>query len=93
MEIQKENISFWIIKNKNKTNIYNIFIYVRTLPLQNLFVMPKKFAGENSKAVAAKARKAAAQEEQAQKKQKQIEDEYWKDDDKNAAKKQARKVK
>lgn len=55
--------------------------------------MPKKFAGENSKAVAAKARKAAAQEEQVQRKQKQIEDEYWKDDDKNAAKKQARKVK
>ncbi|KAG8331419.1 hypothetical protein J6590_042186 [Homalodisca vitripennis] len=53
--------------------------------------MPKKFVGENSKAVAAKARKAAAQEEQAIRKQKQIEDEYWKDDDKNLAKKQARK--
>lgn len=54
--------------------------------------MPKKFVGENSKAVAAKARKAAAQEEQAQKKQKQIEDEYWRDDDKTAAKKTAKKV-
>uniref|UniRef100_A0A1B6L340 Coiled-coil domain-containing protein n=1 Tax=Graphocephala atropunctata TaxID=36148 RepID=A0A1B6L340_9HEMI len=53
--------------------------------------MPKKFVGENSKAVAAKARKAAVQEEQAVRKQKQIEDEYWKDDDKNLAKKQARK--
>lgn len=54
--------------------------------------MPKKFASENSKAVAAKARKAAAQEEQVLKKQKEVEDEYWKDDDKNLAKKQARKV-
>lgn len=55
-------------------------------------VMPKKFVGENSKAVAAKARKAAVEEEKAQTKKKQIEDEYWKDDDKNLAKKQARKV-
>ncbi|XP_054277722.1 coiled-coil domain-containing protein 124 [Macrosteles quadrilineatus] len=53
--------------------------------------MPKKFVGENSKAVAAKARKAAAEEEKAALKQKQLEDEYWKDDDKSLAKKQARK--
>lgn len=55
--------------------------------------MPKKFVGENSKAVAAKARKAAVEEEKAALKQKQLEDEYWKDDDKNLAKKQAKKVK
>ncbi|GMT00667.1 hypothetical protein PENTCL1PPCAC_22841 [Pristionchus entomophagus] len=53
--------------------------------------MPKKFTGENSKAVAARARKDGAKEEQAQKKQKATEDAYWADDDKNAMKKQARK--
>ncbi|XP_039278201.1 coiled-coil domain-containing protein 124 [Nilaparvata lugens] len=53
--------------------------------------MPKKFAGENSKAAASRARKAAAKEEETIKKQKAIEDEYWKDDDKNLAKKQQKK--
>jgi len=53
--------------------------------------MPKKFANENSKAVAAKERKneKAALEKSA--KQKKAEDEYWADDDKSLAKKQARK--
>lgn len=54
--------------------------------------MPKKFAGENSKAVAAKARKTAAKEAEAEKVKKKIEDSYWNDDDKNVQKKQQRKV-
>lgn len=54
--------------------------------------MPKKFAGENSKAVAAKERKAAAKEQQTNKKKQQAEEEYWKDDNKHIAKKQQRKV-
>jgi len=53
--------------------------------------MPKKFAGENSKAVAAKARKAEKAEVEKNKKEKEIEDAKWADDDKSAKKKQARK--
>ncbi|KAK6630673.1 hypothetical protein RUM43_014662 [Polyplax serrata] len=53
--------------------------------------MPKKFAGENSKAVAARARKAAAKEEDQRRKEKEKEDEYWKDDDKLVQKKLQRK--
>jgi len=53
--------------------------------------MPKKFAGENSKAVAAKARKAEKAEIEKNKKEKEIEDAKWADDDKSAKKKQARK--
>ncbi|XP_069137520.1 coiled-coil domain-containing protein 124-like [Argopecten irradians] len=60
--------------------------------------MPKKFKGENSKAVEAKARKAAAQhaekekkEKAKEKKEKAMEDEYWRDDDKHNAKKMQRK--
>lgn len=54
--------------------------------------MPKKFVGMNSKASEAKARKDAIKQEADLKKQKAIDDEFWKDDDKNAAKKQKRKV-
>ena len=54
--------------------------------------MPKKFKGENSKAVEARARKAAVQKDVQERKQKEQEDEYWKDDDKHTAKKQQRKV-
>lgn len=54
--------------------------------------MPKKFAGENSKAAVARVRKNAAKTEQQLQKQKQIEDEYWKDDDKHILRKQQRKV-
>jgi len=50
--------------------------------------MPKKFAGENSKAVAAKARKAEKAEIEKNKKEKEIEDAKWADDDKSAKKKQ-----
>lgn len=50
--------------------------------------MPKKFKGENSKAVEARARKQEKAEAEKSKKEKAIEDEYWKDDNKAAAKKQ-----
>lgn len=53
--------------------------------------MPKKFKGENSKAVEARARKATQKDEEEVQKQKQLEDEYWKDDDKHALKKLQRK--
>lgn len=53
--------------------------------------MPKKFKGENSKAVEARARKATQKDEEELRKQKQLEDEYWKDDDKHALKKLQRK--
>ncbi|KAL1114855.1 hypothetical protein AAG570_007679 [Ranatra chinensis] len=53
--------------------------------------MPKKFAVENTKAVAAKARRAAVQEQEKAQKQKEIEDAYWKEDDKNVLRKQQRK--
>ena len=54
--------------------------------------MPKKFTGENSKAVEARARKAEVRNRQADEKQKAKEDAYWADDDKLVARKQARKV-
>lgn len=57
-----------------------------------VFKMPKKFVGMNSKAMEAKARRDAIKQEADAKKQKAIEDELWKDDDKNTAKKQKRKV-
>lgn len=54
--------------------------------------MPKKFTGENSKAVAARARKTSAKEAEAIRKKQEIEDAYWKDDDKQIQRKQQRKV-
>lgn len=53
--------------------------------------MPKKFKGENSKAVEARARKATQKDEEELRKQEQLEDEYWKDDDKHLQKKLQRK--
>lgn len=53
--------------------------------------MPKKFVGENSKAAAARARKASAKDAENAKKQKDLEDQYWKDNDKLILKKQQRK--
>lgn len=53
--------------------------------------MPKKFKGENSKAVVARERKAAALHEQQERKEKEKEDAYWADDDKHVARKQQRK--
>ncbi|XP_020286178.1 coiled-coil domain-containing protein 124 [Pseudomyrmex gracilis] len=49
--------------------------------------MPKKFVGENSKAVAARARKAAAKEAETVKKAMEAEDKAWEDNDKQLLKK------
>lgn len=49
--------------------------------------MPKKFVGENSKAVAARARKAAAKEAENTKKALEAEERAWQDDDKQVLKK------
>ncbi|XP_063980594.1 coiled-coil domain-containing protein 124 [Diachasmimorpha longicaudata] len=49
--------------------------------------MPKKFVGENSKAVAARARKAAAKEAEHSRKAQEAEDKAWEDDDKQIQKK------
>ena len=54
--------------------------------------MPKKFKGENSKAVQARQRKESARLEEKERKQKELDDEYWRDDDKHALNKQQRKV-
>ncbi|CAH1962830.1 unnamed protein product [Acanthoscelides obtectus] len=53
--------------------------------------MPKKFASENTKAVAARERKKQAKDEADKQKQKDIEDAYWQDDDKQIKKKQQKK--
>jgi len=53
--------------------------------------MPKKFANENSKAAAARARKEEKSNAEKEKKAREIEDAKWKDDDKQLQKKQARK--
>lgn len=54
--------------------------------------MPKKFVGENSKAVAARARKAAAKEAEHVKKAMEAEDKAWEDNDKQILKKKQRQV-
>ena len=54
--------------------------------------MPKKFQGENSKAVTAKARKAEAKAVADAKKKKELEDAMWEDNDKHVMKKEQRKV-
>jgi len=53
--------------------------------------MPKKFKGENSKAVEAKARKAAAHTAEKERLDREKEDALWADDDKHNARKQQRK--
>ncbi|XP_071118646.1 coiled-coil domain-containing protein 124-like [Haliotis cracherodii] len=53
--------------------------------------MPKKFKGENSKAVEARVRRDAQKHAEQEKKQKEAEDELWRDDDKHATRKQQRK--
>lgn len=53
--------------------------------------MPKKFKGENSKAVEARARKDAAKVAEQEKKKQAEEDAMWQDDDKHVARKQQRK--
>lgn len=54
--------------------------------------MPKKFVGENSKAVVARARKAAVKEAENERKAKEAEDKAWKDDDKQILKKKQKQV-
>lgn len=54
--------------------------------------MPKKFVGENSKAVAARARKAAAKEAENIKKAIEAEDKAWEDNDKQLLKKKQKQV-
>jgi len=53
--------------------------------------MPKKFKGENSKAVEAKARKAAVHNAEKERLEREKEDALWADDDKHNARKQQRK--
>ncbi|KAK9511115.1 hypothetical protein O3M35_005741 [Rhynocoris fuscipes] len=53
--------------------------------------MPKKFTSVNTKAVAAKARKAEAKELQSAKERQAAEEAFWKDEDKQVLKKQQRK--
>ena len=60
-----------------------------TAQVINLYTkMPKKFAGENSKAVAARARKSEKAETERIKKEREKEDAEWMDNDKSLAKKQ-----
>lgn len=54
--------------------------------------MPKKFVGENSKAVVARARKAAVKEAETERKTKEAEDRAWQDDDKQLAKRKQKQV-
>lgn len=54
--------------------------------------MPKKFSGVNTKAEAARERKAVAKQAAADRKRQEEEDLYWRDDDKHAARKEHRKV-
>lgn len=55
--------------------------------------MPRKSVTENSKATAARLRKAAAKEAEDISKEKGLEDEYWKEDDKLVLRKEQRKKK
>lgn len=54
--------------------------------------MPKKFRGENTKAVEARSRKAAVAESARQKKETDLQEAFWADDDKKLRKKHERKV-
>ncbi|KAM9479861.1 coiled-coil domain-containing protein 124-like isoform 1-T7 [Salvelinus alpinus] len=53
--------------------------------------MPKKFQGENSKAVTAKVRKAEAKAVEDARKKKELEDALWQENDKHVLKKEQRK--
>ena len=54
--------------------------------------MPKKFKGENSKAVEARIRKDAQKQAEQERIQKEKEDALWVDEDKHIARKLQRKV-
>jgi len=53
--------------------------------------MPKKFKGQNSKAVEANERKAAVKKAEKEQKEKEIEDAKWEDNDRHALAKEARR--
>lgn len=73
-----------------KLIISGFLIYAVIINLQ--IKMPKKFVGENSKAVAARARKAAAKEAENTKKALEAEEKAWQDDDKQLLKKKQKQV-
>ena len=54
--------------------------------------MPKKFKGENSKAVEARERRDSKKQAEVHRKQREEEDAYWRDDDKRVHRKEQRKV-
>lgn len=54
--------------------------------------MPKKFSGENTKATAARTRKAEARQVELERIETQKEDAYWADDDKHVQRKLQRQV-
>lgn len=54
--------------------------------------MPKKFAGENSKAVAARQRKENTKQEKDQKLKQMVDDASWAESDEKILKKQQKKV-
>ncbi|XP_060516298.1 coiled-coil domain-containing protein 124-like [Cylas formicarius] len=70
--------------------IFHSVLYYRSI--SNFKIeMPKKFASENTKAVAARERKKAAKDEANQRKERDLEDAKWRDDDKQILKKQQKK--
>jgi len=54
--------------------------------------MPKKWKGENPKAVEARERRESKKQAELDRKQQEKEDAYWQDDDKHLQKKEQRKV-
>jgi len=54
--------------------------------------MPKKFKGENSKAVEARERRESKKQAEIDRKKREEEDAYWQDDDKHLHRKEHRKV-
>lgn len=73
-------------------SVINIFLIILLFSTGSREVMPKKFKGENTKAVVARQRKADARHEKEERLAKEKEDEYWRDDDKHVTRKQQRKV-
>ena len=56
------------------------------------YLMPKKWKGDNPKAVEARERKESKKQADLERKQREKEDAYWRDDDKQAQRKEQRKV-
>lgn len=70
---------------------HSLYILQYTHTVITLGKMSKKF-GINTKSAEAKARKDAVKQANERDKQQKLEDEYWRDDDKNAQKKLQRRV-